>query len=98
MLKTNITYHRAKTTEELHAILKLQEQNLRHLISQKQREDEGFVTLQHDFNMLKKMNDQCGHCIAKYNGKVVAYALSMLQEFKKDIPLLAPMFLEIDSF
>lgn len=92
-----ITYHRAKTTEELNAILKLQKENLRHLISDEQKQKEGFVTLQHDFDMLKKMNEACAHCVAKHEGKVVGYALSMLREFKNDIPLLVPMFVEIDK-
>ena len=97
MLKTNITYHRATTTEELNQILKLQEQNLRHLISEEQKRVEGFVTLKHDFETLKKMNDACPHCIAKQGNKVVGYALSMLQDFKDEIPLLQPMFHEIDT-
>lgn len=95
-MPSEITYHRAQTTEELNEILKLQEANLRHLISEEEKQKEGFVTLQHDFDMLKKMNDACAHSIAKHNGKVIGYALSMLQEFKKDIPLLIPMFTEID--
>lgn len=97
MDSTIITYHRALTAGELNEILNLQEQNLRHLISDDVKEKEGFVTLQHDFNILKKMNDACAHCIAKLNGKVVGYALSMLQDFKNDIPLLVPMFNEIDE-
>ncbi|MBD3890402.1 GNAT family N-acetyltransferase [Olleya marilimosa] len=92
-----ITYHRAKTNEELQEILELQKQNLRHLITEEQKQKEGFVTLQHDFEILKKMNDACAHCIAKQDQKVVGYALSMLQEFKNQIPLLVPMFEEIDE-
>tara|TARA_R110000868_G_scaffold165660_1_gene399202 strand:- start:2467 stop:3021 length:555 start_codon:yes stop_codon:yes gene_type:complete len=97
MLNSNITYHRVSTIEELNQILKLQEKNLRHLISDEEKEKEGFVTLQHDFEMLKKMNDGCAHCIAKHEGEVVGYVLSMLKDFKKDIPLLVPMFIEIDE-
>ena len=96
MLKTQVTYHRASTTEELNQILILQGKNLHHLISEEAKEKEGFVTLQHDFNILKKMNDACAHCIAKHEGEVVGYALSMLQDFKNDVPLLVPMFNEID--
>ncbi len=92
-----MTYHRASTTEELNQILKLQEQNLRHLVSDEIKEKEGFVTLQHDFSMLKKMNDACAHCIVKHKGKVVGYALSMLKKFQNDIPLLVPMFIQIEK-
>ncbi len=96
-MKTNITYHRASTTEELNQILKLQEKNLRDLISEKQKQAEGFVTLKHDLKILKKMNDACKHSIAKQGDKVIGYALSMLQDFKDDIPILTPMFKEIDN-
>lgn len=96
-MKGIITYHRVSTSEELNQILELQKQNLKHLITEEQKKKEGFVTLQHDFDILKKMNDACAHCIAKQDDKVVGYALSMLQEFKNKIPLLVPMFKEIDS-
>jgi predicted GNAT superfamily acetyltransferase len=92
-----ITYHRASTSEELHQILKLQQQNLRESLSSEEKQTEGFVTLQHDFEMLKKMNDACAHCVAKLDGRIVGYALSMRQDFKNDIPLLVPMFDEIDK-
>ncbi len=97
MSKTNITYHRATTNEELNQILNLQKQNLRDLISEEQKLTEGFVTLKHDLEILKKMNDACNHCIAKRDEKVIGYALSMLQNFKNDIPLLVPMFNEINK-
>ena len=77
----HITYHRASINADLYEILKLQKKNLRHLISEDVKEKEGFVTLQHDFEMLKKMNDACAHCIAKYEGKVVGYGLCMLLDF-----------------
>ena len=92
-----VTYHRVSTTEELQGILELQEQNLSDFISEKEKESQGFVTLKHNFDILKRMNDCCPHCIVKSNNKVVGYALSMLQDFKSDIPLLTPMFIEIDK-
>jgi len=94
---SNLTYHRVTTDEELNGILKLQEQNLKEVLSADDKSKEGFVTLKHTFDMLKLMNDKCAHCIAKYDDKVVGYALSMKQDFKKDIPLLVPMFIEIDN-
>lgn len=42
------------------------------------------------------MNNVCAHCVAKKDGKIVGFALSMLPVFKNDIPLLIPMFKEID--
>jgi ribosomal protein S18 acetylase RimI-like enzyme len=38
------------------------------------------------------MNASAGQVIAKADGKVVGYALVMLEEFKEKIPVLKPMF------
>lgn len=43
------------------------------------------------------MNDACAHCVAKIDGKTIGFALSMLQSFKKDVPLLIPMFNKVDK-
>ena len=92
-----ITYHRTKTDQELEEILALQKINLSANLSEEEKRQKGFVTLKHHFEILKKMNDACAHCVAKKNGKIVGYALSMLQDFKNDIPMLIPMFIEIDK-
>lgn len=97
MSKTKITYHRASTAQELKAILSLQQKNLSGILSEDEKSKEGFVTLRHDLGVLQKMNDACAHCIAKSNGRVVGYALSMIQCFRNDVPLLMPMFNEIDT-
>ena len=96
-MNTNITYHRVSTDDELHQILKLQRINLPQGLSSIEKDKEGFVTVNHSFEVLKQMNDKCAHVIAKHNSIVVGYALCMLQEFKKDIPVLVSMFNEIDN-
>jgi GNAT superfamily N-acetyltransferase len=93
----SITYHRATSEKELRQILKLQSDNLSNILSEDHKLKEGFVTLRHDYGVLKKMNDRCAHCIAKNKDEVVGYALSMLKDFKNDVPLLIPMFNEIDK-
>ena len=97
MLKTNFTYQRVTSNEELYEILDLQKQNLKVALSDVDRQTEGFVTVDHTFEVLKRMNDKCRHCIAKYNGKVVGYALCMLNEFRNDVPELIPMFNYMDG-
>lgn len=92
-----ITYHRVKTSEELKEILDLQKRNLAENLVEEEKLKEGFVTLKHTFEILKKMNDACAHCVAKKEGKVVGFVLSMLQSFRNDVPLLIPMFKEIDK-
>ncbi|OUR91623.1 hypothetical protein A9Q87_09965 [Flavobacteriales bacterium 34_180_T64] len=96
-MNTNISYKRAFTNEELHQILELQRINLPQGLSNSEKDKEGFVTVHHSFELLKSMNDKCAHVIAKHNSKVVGYALCMLQEFQKEIPVLVSMFNEIDK-
>lgn len=92
----SITYARATTDDELHQILGLQEKNLKANVSSEEIAKEGYVTLQHDFDVLKRMNDACAHVIAKDGDKLVGFALSMVKEFRQDVVLLQPMFEKID--
>lgn len=91
-----ITYCAATTDEELRQILVLQRKNSSQVISSEEKKTEGFVTVQHDFDLLKKMNDSCPHSLAKENNVVVGYALCMHPKFRDSIPILKPMFAEID--
>ena len=93
----NIIYKRAQTVEELQQILELQRANIPSVISKEESVKEGFVTVHHNFEILKAMNDKCPHIIAKSNGKVIGYTLCMLKEFKEEIEVLKPMFQQIDN-
>jgi len=93
----NIVYKRAESIHELQGILDLQKKNSPNNISESEKTIEGFVTVQHDMEVLKKMNDKSAHIIAKYDDKVIGYALVMLKDFKDDISVLRPMFSEIDK-
>lgn len=94
---SNIIYKTADTNEELYQILELQRKNLSFTITEKERSMEGFLTVHHDFELMKTMNNACAHSIAVYEGKVVGYALSMAKNFRKDIELLNPMFENIEK-
>jgi len=87
-----VTYHKATTDIELQQILNLQALNLKEQVDHKKQLSDGFVTLQHDFDLLKRMNSACPHIIAKEDDEVVGFALSMLVDFRVDIPLLEGMF------
>jgi hypothetical protein len=88
----DIHYSRATSDEELHGILALQQNNTPSFLSDEEKSKEGFVTVIHSFELLKTMNMDCPHVIAKVDGKVKGYALCMTRKFGTDIPLLAPMF------
>lgn len=92
-----VIFKRASTNEELKQILELQRANNAASISEKEKQNEGFVTVQHTFEILKAMNDKCAHIIATHNNRVVGYTLSMVKEFKNTIDVLKPMFQEIEK-
>lgn len=92
-----IKYKRADSNEELNQILELQRINIPSSISEDESKTEGFVTVHHNFEILKAMNDKCAHIIAKNGDEVVGYALCMLKDFKEDIEVLRPMFQQIDK-
>ncbi|WP_303316362.1 GNAT family N-acetyltransferase [Flavivirga abyssicola] len=94
---TQIIYKRAKTEEELQQILDLQSDNIKILLSNEAIKTEGFVSVKHTFDVLKRMNDACPHVIATHDGNVIGYALCMLNAFRNDVPELIPMFEYMDS-
>ncbi|WP_108867646.1 GNAT family N-acetyltransferase [Aquimarina aquimarini] len=93
----SIIYTVATSDVELQQIIMLQQHNLPVSISQTEKEKEGFVTVQHDFTILKKMNYRQPHVIAKKENKLIGYALCMHRDFKNDIDALKPMFTVIDD-
>jgi ribosomal protein S18 acetylase RimI-like enzyme len=93
MLHSTLT----STTEELQQILKLQEENLIQYIDETEMRSQGFVTLHHDLQILEQMHKLAPTVIIKDNDKVVAYALTMLQECRQLVPDLEPMFSLLDK-
>lgn len=93
----NIEFTTATTSDELLQILSLQKNNLKSAVSELEKIYEGFVTVEHDYELLKRMNDLCAHVIAKDKDKVVGYALSMDPSFGDDIMVLKPMFHELEE-
>lgn len=91
----DIIYKRVDSNEELGQIIELQKINIPTSISEHESKSEGFVTVHHDFEILKTMNGKCAHIIAKSGSKVIGYALCMLKEFKENIEVLKPMFQQI---
>jgi len=92
-----IRYQLTQTEEELRQILALQQRNLPKNLSESEKKEHGFVTVKHSLTTLKKLHNIHPHCIAKYNDKVIGYALSMDVSCKEDIEVLKPMFNKIDA-
>lgn len=85
-------YSKSKTNQELLEIIALQKQNLPQNLSSEEIKREGFVTVEHSFEALKKMNEITQHVLIKNNNKVVGYLLAMTKKSQHDIAVLKPMF------
>ncbi|SNY94702.1 GNAT family N-acetyltransferase [Flagellimonas pacifica] len=92
-----IRYIQASTINHLEQILLLQQHNLPKNLTDEEKECEGFLTVEHSLEILKEMNDECGHIVALENEKVIGYALCMLPKFAESIEVLKPMFHEINK-
>ena len=92
-----IVYTTAKTNEEILQILDLQKSNLPQNLTDEQKATQGFVTVIHSFDTLKKMNSIEQSIIAKDDDRVIGYLLAMTGESKNDIPVLIPMFNAFDN-
>jgi predicted GNAT superfamily acetyltransferase len=85
-------YSIARTTTDLEQILILQQQNLARSIDEETAQKEGFVTVEHDLDVLAAMNEQHAHIVARVGEKIAGYALCMSPFFADTIPVLVPMF------
>lgn len=84
--------------DDLRQILALQAANLRERLSEAERREQGFLTLRHDFELLREMNRPWPHMVASPRGssEVAAYALVMQREFRGRVPLLEPLFVALE--
>ena len=93
-----ISYQLAQTEEELSQILSLQKTNhFKVVTNPEEKIKEGFVSAEHDMDLLKRFNDPYPHVIAKFNHEVVGYTLVMERKHADTIPLLSPMFSQINQ-
>jgi predicted GNAT superfamily acetyltransferase len=92
-----IRFTEAATEAELLQILALQAANMRQNISAIEAADQGFLTVGHDLEILRAMNQPLPHTLAKSGDNLAGYALSMPKSFAHSIPMLVPMFEQIDQ-
>ncbi len=86
-----------ETEDDLVRIKKLQLLNLPRQLSSTEKESQGFVTCEYSVEDLKIMNSPYPHVIATENENVIAYCLVMMQHHKEIMPILLPMFDQIDQ-
>lgn len=92
-----ITYGLSQTALELSQVLNLQKRNLEISVGSDESKSQGFVTVNHDMDLLKLMNHPYPHIIAKDGDQVIGYTLVMLKSLKDKIPVLQSMFGEINK-
>src|SRR5437867_1650261 len=92
-----ITYIPVTTINDLEGILQLQKANLTRSLTADEIQSQGFVTVDHSYEQLKKLNDQEKHIVAKDKDKVIGYVLAMTPVSKNEIPILIPMFNVFDT-
>lgn len=87
-----IHYTKAITDADLNGILQLQKENLPNALTEEEIRSQGFVTVVHEFETLKNLNETEAHVIAKDGDAIVAYLLCMTGKAKDNVPVLKPMF------
>src|SRR5262245_32136499 len=92
-----ITYTPATSINDLEGILHLQKANLTRSLTADEIQSQGFVTVDHSFEQLKRLNDYEKHIIAKDQDRVIGYVLAMTPASKADIPILIAMFEMFDN-
>ncbi len=93
----NIIFTTITTDKEIQQLLDLQQRNLTKNISEDVANNQGFVTVVHNFDLLSRMNQSVPQIIAKDGDAVIGYALVMPESFRYDIPVLTAMFELMDG-
>ncbi|GAB4401640.1 MAG: GNAT family N-acetyltransferase [Microscillaceae bacterium] len=91
-----IHYTQAQSRADLQQILALQARNLRKNVSPEEAVREGFLSVEHDLDTLEEMAIPHPHILAKSGDRLAGYALVMLRRLESKIPMLQPMFENIN--
>jgi predicted GNAT superfamily acetyltransferase len=91
-----ITAGPVRDEAELAAILALQADNLPGRLSETEALQEGFVTVEHSLDVLRQMHQAMPSVVARDEGQLVGYALTMARECKNIVPILGPFFETLD--
>ncbi len=87
----------ATSSDDLRAILALQRRNLKGRVPDEEATSQGFVTVEHTLEILERMQAQLPHVVATMDGQLAGYALSMHRACRDFLPVLVPMFAQLDS-
>jgi len=82
---------------ELQQILDLQRRNLARNLSERELAEQGFVTVEHTLEVLRRMHALVPSIVAKDGPELAGYALVMPVECRSFIPVLEPMFQRLEA-
>ena len=82
---------------ELQQILELQQANLARSLSPEQISEQGFVTVEHTLDLLRRMHAIAPSIVAREGESLAGYALVMPVECRSFIPMLEPMFARLEQ-
>lgn len=85
------------TDADLRGILSLQQANLKQHLSPEEVASQGFVTVVHDMDLIRRLNDREQHIIARDGERVVGYTLAMTRDAREDIPVLVSLFNQLET-
>ena len=88
----------ADTDQEIEGILGLQQANLPSQLNPQEQIQEGFVTIRHTFELLKRMNQDGGHIIVKDHDQVKAYALYLHPAMMPKVEFLGETYKFLQAF
>jgi hypothetical protein len=86
-----------QSERELEQILDLQRENLARNLTREQVEAQGFVTVEHSLEVLKRMHAIAPSIVAKDGDALAGYAPVMPLECRSFVPILEPMFQRLES-
>ncbi|MGZ6124473.1 MAG: GNAT family N-acetyltransferase [Myxococcales bacterium] len=82
---------------ELERILELQRKNLARSLGPEEIAAQGFVTVEHTLDVLRRMHAIAPSIVARDGEELAGYALVMPAECRAFVPILAPMFQRLES-
>jgi hypothetical protein len=95
--RTPIRFRPLAGEREIQAVLRLQAANHPSVLSAEAMASQGFVTVQHDPEVLRQMSQVTPGIVAVADEQVVGYALVMPRTFAADVPILAPLFAMVET-
>jgi hypothetical protein len=87
----------ANSQKDLEGILVLQCKNLAQNIAEEEKKEQGFVMVSHDLKDLQLFSKHAPQLILKKDEKVIGYLLAMSKTLRETVPMLKPMFEQIDQ-